>query len=614
MARYLLSLIVLFVFQTSSYSQDSIATAQVHKTIEKLHANKEIFPVVIQGDTIFNIYEKAAAKSKTAQVKRCEGRLKEILSHDFYHKEDLAISDSANYIVVTYEGNTVLEFSDITAKKLNRGKAIIADKYVEKLGEYFDRIQPIVLKEKAEKIVKYLALYFFFLFVIIFVYRYNKKWILKNHHFIHKVLRLIRIYRLEEEERENATNNLLKIVKWLYGFGIALYTYLALPWILNIFYATRERGERMIAYVVNPLFDFVNTFIDYFPTLIKLIVIIFIFRTFLKLVNYFFKELEAGNVNINGFYKEWATPTSKLVKLFLYAFLLTIIFPLLPGSGSDVFKGVSMFLGLILSLGSTSVISNALSGLIMTYMRPFKIGDRIEADNVIGIVVQRNLLMTRVRTPKNVIITIPNAKILTGHSKNFTTAAERSNLIIHSTITIGYDVDWRIVHELLIAATKKTNGLITQSGKEAFVLQTGLDDYYVAYEVNAYTAQADKYVSIQSELHSNILDEFNKAGVEIMSPHYRANRSGEEITVHEVPAEASDEKEVEKKEEEMDINEKITMKMEQIEKEKEEEKAKEKEKEEAKTEKKDVPQGKSKKGEVSKKQSNKDKTDENKKN
>ncbi len=568
MSRLRILLIALSLFQTISYAQDSTSTAQVMKTIEKLSKNREILPVVINGDTIFNVYEKVGAKSRTAQVKRCENRLNEILSHDFYHKDDLAISDSADYILITYDGKTVLEFSDITAKKLNRGKALIADKYVEKLGEYFDRIQPVVLKEKAIKIAKYLAIYFFILFIIIVLYRLNKRWVVRSHGFIYKALRLVRIHRIEEEEKENVISNLLKFVKWIYGFVIALYTYLALPWILDIFYITRERGKRMISYVVDPFLDFINTFVDYIPTLIKLFVIIFIFRIFLKLVNYFFKELEEGNVNISGFYKEWASPTSKLVKLFLYAFLLTIIFPLLPGSGSEVFKGVTMFLGLILSLGSTSVISNALSGLIMTYMRPFKIGDRIEADNVVGIVVQRNLIMTRVRTPKNVIITIPNSKILTGHSKNFTTAAERSNLIIHSTITLGYDIDWRLIHKLLIEATKRTNGLITQSGKEAFVLQNSLDDNYVEYEVNAYTAQADKYMFIKSELHSNILDVFRDAEIEILSPKYVASRPSEGRVI---PKE-SNEKDLESKDKTPDINEKITMKMEQIEKEKSKEK------------------------------------------
>lgn len=573
MRKLQLFISIILLFQTISYSQDSTSVAEVNETIKKLHENKEIFPVVIYGDSIFNVYEKAGSKSKMKQVKLCQRRFTDIMSHDFYHKEELAITDSAEYLLITYEGNTVFEFSDVTAKKLNRGKALIADKYVEKIGEYFDRIQPIVLKKKAILVLEYLGIYLAILFLIIMAHRFTKKWVLKNHNFISRVMGILRIYNLEEEERENATNNLLKVIKWIYGFGIAFYTYIALPSILDIFYLTRAKGERMINYVVDPFLSFIDGFLDFFPSLIKIIVIIFIFRTFLKVVNYFFDELEKGNVNIPGFYKEWSLPTSKLVKLFLYAFLLTIIFPLLPGSGSDVFKGVSMFLGLILSLGSTSVISNALSGLIMTYMRPFKIGDRIEADNVIGIVVQRNLIMTRVRTPKNVIITIPNAKILTGHSKNFTTAAERSNLIIHSSITIGYDVDWRVVHKLLIAAAKKTNGLIEQSGKEAFVLQNSLDDNYVEYEINAYTAQADRYVFIKSELHLNIIDEFNNSSIEILSPKYVASRSGEERTFHAVPEE---EKVEDKKESELDINDKITKKMEEIEKAKEEEKAVEK--------------------------------------
>ena len=573
MKRVTLIVILIAFFQTTIYSQDSLSGKRVRKTIEHLQNDKEIFPVIINGDTIFNVYEKAGSKSKVAQVKRCKRRIEEILSHDFYYRDSLAISDSADFLLVTYGNKTLIEIGDKTARKINVKKATIARHYVARIGDYLDRIQPIVLKEKALEVLKKIAIYAFFLFLIIFVYKQTKRWILRNNNFIVKVFRLLRIHKLDEEDKERATNSVLKVIKWFFGFIIAFYSYLALPLILDVFYYTRASGRKMISYVVDPLTEFLNVFIDYIPTLIKLIIIIFIFRGFLKLVNYFFRELEVGNVTFNGFYKEWAQPTAKLVKLFLYAFLLTIIFPLLPGSGSDVFKGVSMFLGLILSLGSTSVISNALSGLIMTYMRPFKVGDRIEADNVIGVVVQRNLLMTRVRTPKNVIITIPNAKILTGHSKNFTTAAERSNLIIHSTITIGYDVDWRIVHKLLIAAAKKTNGLIEQSGKEAFVLQNSLDDYYVQYEINAYTAQADRYAFIKSELHKNIIDEFNNSSIEILSPKYVASRSGEEKTYHSVPKE---EKPEDEKEPELDINAKITMKMEQIEKEKEKENEKKK--------------------------------------
>ncbi|MCK5908189.1 MAG: hypothetical protein KAG37_11375, partial [Flavobacteriales bacterium] len=298
MRKLQLFISIILLFQTISYSQDSTSVAEVNETIKKLHENKEIFPVVIYGDSIFNVYEKAGSKSKMKQVKLCQRRFTDIMSHDFYHKEELAITDSAEYLLITYEGNTVFEFSDVTAKKLNRGKALIADKYVEKIGEYFDRIQPIVLKKKAILVLEYLGIYLAILFLIIMAHRFTKKWVLKNHNFISRVMGILRIYNLEEEERENATNNLLKVIKWIYGFGIAFYTYIALPSILDIFYLTRAKGERMINYVVDPFLSFIDGFLDFFPSLIKIIVIIFIFRTFLKVVNYFFDELEKGNVNI----------------------------------------------------------------------------------------------------------------------------------------------------------------------------------------------------------------------------------------------------------------------------------------------------------------------------
>ncbi len=572
MKRIQIILFLLLFLNILSFSQDTIKTDDIHQTINNLIDDNEAYPVVINNDTIFNIYESVFLSSKTEYVKTCKNRLNEILLHDIYYQDSIHIKDSLNYIQVAYSGNTIVEFSKITAGKLGASRSKIAEKYKEKIWEYLGRVQPGILWNKLWRVLIYLGIYIVSLLMLRFVFRFIKKWLTTNSDFLYKISTKLKIYRLKEEDKDRVVTNFMKLVKGVYWILIVFFTYIMVPGILKVFYFTRAIGDRMFGYILDPLLSFIHDFIAYIPTMIKIIVVLFIFRFFIKLLNYFFNEIEQGNIQISGFYKEWSTPTSNIIKIFVYAFLLVIIFPLLPGSGSEVFKGVSMFLGLILSLGSTSVISNALSGLIMTYMRPFKIGDRIEADNVIGVVVQKNLLITRVRTPKNVIITIPNAKILSGHSKNFTTAAERNNLIIHSTVTIGYDVDWRIVHKLLVAASKKTSGLITQSGKEAFVLQTSLDDYYVAYEINAYTAQADKYVTIQSNLHSNILDEFNAAGVEIISPHYRANRSGDENTVHSIPDESINKHE--EKESVMDINEKIAKKQEEIEKAKEEEKIK----------------------------------------
>ena len=559
------------VLYSQSTSNDSLSTKDVRKIISHLHKTKQIFPVIIEGDSVFNIFEKANAESLSAHAKLCKKRVEALLLYDVYNSDYLAVKDSSEYLLITYKDSTIVEFSSITVGLLHANKSLITRKYIEKINNYFSDNQPDRIKNKIFEVLKLLAIYLVFLFVIIQLHKYAKKWIINNNNFFYKLTRLLRIRNVEEEQKENATEGFLKFVKWIFAIIIALYTYASLPAILDVFYFTRAKGRLMISYIVDPFLTFSYAFIDYIPTMINIAVIIFIFRIFIKLINYFFGELEEGNVKISGFYKEWASPTSKLVKLVLYAFLLTIIFPLLPGSGSDVFKGVTMFLGLLLSLGSTSVISNALSGLIMTYMRPFKIGDRIEVDLVTGIVVQKNLLITRVRTPKNVIITIPNAKVLSGHSKNYSTAAERSNLIIHVSITIGYDVDWRVVHKLLLSASKKTNGVLEKSGKESFVLQKSLDDYYVEYELNAYTSQAEKYIVIQSELNKNILDEFNNEGVEILSPHYRSNRMGDDITAHKVPVEKEIEDDIENKEEsELDINEKISLRAKEIEDKKDE--------------------------------------------
>jgi small-conductance mechanosensitive channel len=208
-----------------------------------------------------------------------------------------------------------------------------------------------------------------------------------------------------------------------------------------------------------------------------------------------------------------------------------VIFPYLPGSKSPAFQGISIFLGILLSLGSTSAVAHAVAGTILTYMRPFQLGDRVRISEVVGDVVEKNLLDTRIQTIKNEIITIPNANILNGQMWNYSTSARENNLILHTTVTIGYDAPWRTVHELLIGAALSTQGI--QQQPRPFVLQTALNDFYVSYELNAYTADACRMIQIYSSLHQNIQDRFNEAGVEIMSPHYSQIRDGSTVTIPE---------------------------------------------------------------------------------
>ncbi len=241
---------------------------------------------------------------------------------------------------------------------------------------------------------------------------------------------------------------------------------------------------------------------------------------FLRFLRFLAKEVEEGKLQLPGFYPDWARPTYTLLRVFVIAFTFILIFPYLPFSDSPVFRGVSVFLGLLLSLGSTSAIGNIVAGLVITYMRPFKLGDRIR----IGDVVEKTLLVTRLRTIKNEDVTIPNSAILNGNTVNYSSSAQDKGLIINTAITLGYDVPWRQVEELLVKAALNCQGL--KHNPAPFVLQTALDDFYVHYQLNAYTDQPQKMVLIYSQLHANIQDVFNEAGLEILSPHYRAARDG----------------------------------------------------------------------------------------
>jgi small-conductance mechanosensitive channel len=305
--------------------------------------------------------------------------------------------------------------------------------------------------------------------------------------------------------------------------------YLALPVLFFIFPSSKPISVQLIGYVITPFKGILMAIIRYIPNLLTITVIYIFTRYIVKLVKFIAREIAMGNFIINGFYAEWAMPTYNIIRVLLFAFMFVVIFPYLPGSDSKIFQGVTVFLGVLFSLGSSSAISNMVSGIVLTYMRPYKIGDRIKVGEVMGDVVEKNLLVTRLRTIKNEDITIPNATILSGHTTNYTTVANTMGLILNTTVTIGYDVPWQTVHNLLTSAAEATEGIAAD--KKPFVLQTALNDFNVSYQLNAYTALSNQMAVTYSRLHQNIQDKFNEAGVEIMSPHYTSLRDGNHIQI-----------------------------------------------------------------------------------
>jgi small-conductance mechanosensitive channel len=241
------------------------------------------------------------------------------------------------------------------------------------------------------------------------------------------------------------------------------------------------------------------------------------------------KAIECGDLPVKGILPEMAKPTYQLVRLVVVLLAVVVTFPYLPGGNSEAFKGVSIFLGVILSLGSSSAVSNVLAGLVLTYMRPFHDGDRVKIADTIGDVLERTLLVTRLHTIKNVEVVIPNSSILNNQILNYSALARTRGLILNTTITIGYDAPWRTVHDLLIRAAISTGGILADPSP--FVLETSLNDFHISYELNAYTDRANDIQNIYSSLHEAIQDSFNQAGVEIMSPTFYALRDGNTVTI-----------------------------------------------------------------------------------
>jgi small-conductance mechanosensitive channel len=240
-------------------------------------------------------------------------------------------------------------------------------------------------------------------------------------------------------------------------------------------------------------------------------------------------EISSGNLKINGFYADWAEPTYLIMRVLCYSFMIVMIWPLLPSSNSEIFQGISVFIGVIISLGSSSIIGNVMAGMVMTYMRPFREGDFIRYGDTEGFVIEKTLLVTRIRTRKNDVITIPNSNLMTSQTHNYTRSAEDYGIVVHTKVTIGYDMPWKQIRQLLIDAAKATPGI--EAEPEPFVIVTSLDDFYVEYEINAYTRDYQRLPVVYTGLRQNILDNFHHAGVEIMSPHIYAHRQDLEVQI-----------------------------------------------------------------------------------
>lgn len=344
------------------------------------------------------------------------------------------------------------------------------------------------------------------------------------------LVRSIRIQQVEIVSADRLKSLLVRFFKIVRALIVLTILYIYIPLVLSFFPWTRLYAPTLVGYVINPLRDAGVAFLSYIPSLIVVVIVIAVAWACTRVSAFLFDQIEKGGITWSGFYPEWAAPTHQIVRFLILAFSAVIIFPYLPGARSPAFQGISIFLGVLFSLGSTSAVANIVAGAILTYTRAFQVGDRVKIAETVGDVLDRTLLATRVQTIKNEVVTVPNSLVLGSHITNFSlhSSIERP-LILHTTVTIGYDAPWRMVHDLLISAALGTGGILNEP--RPFVLQTALDDFYVHYQINGYTPEPARMAAIYAELHQNIQDRFNEAGVEIMSAHYSSLRDGNRKTI-----------------------------------------------------------------------------------
>jgi small-conductance mechanosensitive channel len=318
--------------------------------------------------------------------------------------------------------------------------------------------------------------------------------------------------------------SLLKIVKYIITVFMFFIT---IPIVFSLFSRTQNLASVLFGYILTPLKNIGLGIIHYIPNLFTIAIILIINKYVIQTIKFLASRIERGKLVIHGFYPDWAAPTYNILRFLLYAFTVAIIYPYLPGSDSKIFQGVSVFVGIIISLGSSSAIGNLVAGLVITYMRPFKIGDRIQIKDNTGFVVEKTLMIVRIKTHKNEYITFPNMMILGSNIINYNKSSDENEegLILYADITFGYSTPWQTIHEILIEAGLKTTHVL--KSPKPFVLQTSLDDFYAHYQINVYTKEVDLVPAIYSELFMNIQNGFRNSGLDMTAAHFRINLSAE---------------------------------------------------------------------------------------
>ena len=503
---------------------DSLRRVEQRKQIDSLKKTSHGAPIKLKRDTIYYIYTRLGSFTP---AERAESDSEKILraARLFSLKGDsLTVMDSGTSSEIMYNDITLASITDLDALWMDTSRSELALIYKEKIqiaiDEYKKDVSLLNILKMISLALLVIALLFALLkgvahlFIRVIDVKINGKFGGKL-----KGIKFRDFTLLDPKKQVRAFLFLSKCTRYLAYF---ILIYLTIPLLFSVFPLTQRYAQTLFGWILSPIGSILSGLVAYLPKLIRIVIILAVMRYVMKFFRYIAREIENGHMTIPGFYPDWAKATFNLVRIFLYAFTVALIFPLLPGSDSEIFKGVSVLLGLLFSLGSTTVIANLMAGMVITYMRSFKTGDRIRVGDVFGDVIEKTPFVIRVMTHKKELVTVPNSTILSSNVTNYSTSAHEQGVILYTTVTMGYDVPWRRVEELLIQAGLKTEFVLQEP--VPFVLQLGLSDFSASYQLCVYTKDPQRQADIYSNINKNIQDVFTEAGIEMICPHYQAIR------------------------------------------------------------------------------------------
>ena len=511
---------------------DSIKRAHQREQIEALRAHTKGTSLVIEGDTLLTLYAKRGGVSSAERIGRAERIMLSMGKRLTMKPDSIFIFESEYATDIMNNEQVILTLTDLDGLWQNTTRQDLAVQYLPLIT---NKVKALHEEYGLSTKIKGLLLSLLVIFIQGLLIFTTYKMFRRLRYYIYQKrtrLRAITFKDYEFLDVHKQVRVLMFLSKILRLIIVLLQLFITIPILFSIFPETEHLAYTLFSYFWNPLSDIVMLVVGYLPKLIKIIVICLCFKYLNKSLKYFANEIATGKLRITGFYDDWAFPTYYILRFLIISFMFVMIWPLLPNSESAIFQGVSVFVGLVISLGSTTVIGNLMAGMVLTYMRSFKIGDDIKLnDGVTGSVIEKTPFVTRIRTPKNNIVTVPNSTVMSAQTVNYTMSAQKQGVIVHSDIGVSYEYDRVYIEQLLIEAALKSKGVLAHP--RPFVLVKTLEDFYCYYQINAYTKDVKTLARVYSSLHGNIMDVMHGQGIELVAPHFMAKRDGSKTLIPE---------------------------------------------------------------------------------